>query len=355
MTRQILESGFHNFVLGRFRHSQLAIGLAAAAMMWFGVAGAADAQASAEPMAPIALPAGFLYPNGVTQAPDGRLFVGSVVSGRIAMIDGDAVGRFDVDDPSVFAGTTLRFDAAAGRLWGASPDFLGTEQPDGTVKRRAHRIFARDTKSGVVDVVLMIPQSGFGNDIAIGADGTLFVTDTRLPRILTLPPGASRFTVLIADPQLSSDGEGTKGIGAAGIALAPDGQTLLVGIYGSGEVFAIERTETAAARSRRIVLQRPLENPDGFAIDRKGDLLLVEGGVASGNGKLTRIVDPLADGKRPVQTLVEGLDIPVNLLIDAADPNLVYVTESGLGHRFTPSRRSGTPPETFYVRRYRLD
>ena len=310
--------------------------------------------AQVEVLDPIALPAGFLYPNGITQAPDGTLFVGSVVSGEIVTVGNEGVARFDAEDPSVFAGTSLRMDANAGRLWGSSPDFLGVEQPDGSIHRRAHRIFARDVDTGAVALVMLVPDAGFANDIAIGADGTLFITDTSIPRILTLPPGANRLSVLVWDGRLSSDGEGVDGIGAAGIAIGPDGQSLLVGLYGAGTVFAIENNGSGNMEVRRLELQRPLENPDGFTIDRNGDLLLVEGSVASGNGRLTRIVDPLSAGTRPIETLVEDLDIPVNLLIDAADPSLVYVTESGLGHRFTDSRRADNPPEVFYVRRYRL-
>ncbi len=339
----------------RGRNTLLSIpALALALGLSLGVVVAADA-AQVEVLDPIALPSGFLYPNGITQAPDGTLFVGSVVSGEIVTVGDQGVARFDAQDPSVFAGTALRMDANARRVWGSSPDFLGVEQPDGSIHRRAHRIFARDVDTGVVDLVMLVPDAGFANDIAIGADGTLFITDTSIPRILTLPPGANRLSVLLWDGRLASDGEGVDGIGAAGIAIAADGQSLLVGLYGAGTVFAIEDTGSGNMEARPIELQRPLENPDGFTIDRNGNLLLVEGSVASGNGRLTRIVDPLSAGPRPVETLVDDLDIPVNLLIDAADPSLVYVTESGLGHRFTDSRRADNPPDVFYVRRYRLN
>ena len=192
----------------------------------------------------------------------------------------------------------------------------------------------------VLDPIALPSGFLYPNGITQVPDGTLFITDTSIPRILTLPPGANRLSVLLWDERLASDGEGVDGIGAAGIAIAADGQSLLVGLYGAGTVFAIEDSGAGNMQARPLELQRPLENPDGFTVDRNGDLLLVEGSVASGNGRLTRIVDPLSAGPRPVETLVEDLDIPVNLLIDAADPSLVYVTESGLGHRFTDSRRA---------------
>ena len=310
--------------------------------------------AQVEMLKPIELPSWFQYPNGIAQTPDGALLIGSVVSGQILKIDSDGKKRFAIDDPSVFAGTTLKYDRGSGRLWGASPDFLGVEQPDGSNKRRAHRIFARDVETGAVDIVMLVPDGGFANDIAVGENGSLFITDTSIPRILTLPPDANRLSVLIADNQLASNGSGINGIGAAGIAVAGDGHTLLVGVLGSGTIFAVESTEAGHSRLRRLELQRPIENPDGFVVASNGDLLLVESGIVSGNGKLTRIVDPLSRGPRPVETLAENLDVPVNLMIDMADPSLIYVTESGLGHRFTESRRSDVPPERFYVRRYRI-
>lgn len=133
--------------------------LTLAVALSLGAAPATEA-AQVEALDPIALPSGFLYPNGITQAPDGTLFVGSVVSGEVVTVGNEGVARFDAEDPSVFAGTSLRMDANARRLWGSSPDFLGVEQPDGSIHRRAHRIFARDVDTGPdkIDVLIAIHE-----------------------------------------------------------------------------------------------------------------------------------------------------------------------------------------------------
>ena len=120
--------------------------------------------AQVEMLKPIELPSWFQYPNGIAQTPDGALLIGSVVSGQILKIDSDGKKRFAIDDPSVFAGTTLKYDRGSGRLWGASPDFHGVEQPDGSNKRRAHRIFGARGRSFAISRSCRMPGGGRGRE-----------------------------------------------------------------------------------------------------------------------------------------------------------------------------------------------
>jgi len=122
----------------------------------------------------IQLPSGFQYPNGITHASDGTLYVGSVTSGQILRIspEGKAETFFPGTD-EIFAATSLRLDQQRGVLWGASPDFLGIGSADGQVTRR-HRIFAVDTRTAKVLQVIPMPDEGFGNDIALDTSGGTF-------------------------------------------------------------------------------------------------------------------------------------------------------------------------------------
>ncbi len=43
-----------------------------------------------------------------------------------------------------------------------------------------------------------------GNDIVLGADGTVYVTETRGGGILRLRPGETAFSTLYRDPQLAA-------------------------------------------------------------------------------------------------------------------------------------------------------
>lgn len=298
----------------------------------------------------VLLPAGFQYPNGIAAASDGSLYVGSVTSGTILKISpAGEISPFFTGSEDVFAGTALRLDEKRGLLWGASPDFLGQRQPDGGMTRRPHRIFALDIATVEVKKVILIPDGGFGNDLAIDDHGGVYVTDSARDRVLYLPPDADAFRVHVENPALGSNGEGLARIGAAGIALSPDGKTLVVGVYGAGRLVRIEGSGDTA-HLRDIPVARPLENPDGFVFLADGSLLLTEGAAASGAGKVLLIPDVLADtpGPRAVSVLADGLDMPVNLTL-SPDGRRAFITESGLGHRFRAGGDPATPPQHFRV------
>ncbi len=314
------------------------------------VAFPAHATPKSDPRQPVILPAGFQYPNGIAAAADGSLYVGSVTSGTILKVSpAGVIETFFAGNDDVFAGTALRLDETRGLLWGASPDFLGRRQPDGSMTRRQHRVFALDLKTAAVAKVILIPDGGFGNDLAIDSQGGVYVTDSARDRVLYLPPGADEFSVHAEGPALGSAGEGLAGIGPAGIALSLDGKTLVVGIYGAGRLVRIEGSGDTA-RLRGIPLARPLENPDGFVVLADGSPLLTEGAAASGAGKVLLIPDVLADtpGPRPVTVLADGLDMPVNLTL-SPDGRRAFITESGLGHRFRAGGNPATPPTRFRV------
>ncbi len=169
----------------------------------------------------IELPADFQYPNGITRASDGTLYVGSVTSGRILVIKPKGKSDFFPGSDEIFASTSLRLDEKRGILWGTSPDFLGVPDSNGKIIRRQPRIFAIDTRTAKVLRVILMPDGGFGNDIALDADGGVYLTDSSRPRIHYLAPGATQLRIWAENPRFSS-----KQIGLAGIARRPDGYHL---------------------------------------------------------------------------------------------------------------------------------
>lgn len=297
----------------------------------------------------IELPEGFQYPNGIAHASDGALFVGSVTSGRILKSrPGSGWKTLFAGSNQIFAGTTLRLDEPRGLLWGASPDFLGRKRAGGSIERRRHRMFALDARSGEVRKVILMPDAGMGNDIAIAPDGGIYVTDSRHPRVLYLPPGGDRFETYVEDKRFAPG----DGIGLAGIALAFDG-TLALGMFDAGRLFLVRRGTNGEPAISEIELPRRLENPDGlrFTPDGQG-LLVTEGAVESGNGKLLRIdVGTPTENFRSIEVLASGLESPVNLTL-AADGR-VWVTESRIRHRLLPGRE-GDVPDKFWITSFDL-
>ena len=295
---------------------------------------------------PIQLPPGFQYPNGIAHAGDGTLYVGSITRGQILRITPEGeVETFFPGTDEIFAATSLRLDQQRGILWGASPDFLGIGSANGQVNRRPHRIFAIDTRTAKVLQVIPMPDKAFGNDIALDTSGGIYVTDSLQPRIYYLAPGATRLEVWAENEQFRSR---SHQIGLGGIARSANG-VLIVSLFSDGKLLSVTPQVQGNPLIEVIPLPRSLENPDGMQFAPDGSLLLTEGAIASGNGRLLRIRNILDTGTpRAIETLVTGLASPVNLTISG---KTIWVTESRIRHRLLPGK-AATAPDSFFVRRF---
>jgi sugar lactone lactonase YvrE len=327
-----------NFIFKTFLHT--------AALVVFTCSSVQSVAAEVRVLTPINLPSDFQYPNGITRASNGTLYVGSIVSGRILRISPKGeLETFFPGSEEVFAATALRLDEQREILWGTSADFLGVPSPNGETIRRPHRIFAIDTRTGIVLRVILMPDSGYGNDIALDQNGGVYVTDSVRPRIYYLAAGADQLQIWAEDEQF-----GSQEIGLAGIARRPDGVTI-VGLYSRGELLKVIPQPQGGVKVEAIPLERKLENPDGLQFAPDGSLLVAEGAVASGNGRLLRI-NALSSGteSKSVETIVEGMESPTNLTVAG---NKVWVTESRIRRRILPGQEQEMP-DGFFIRRFML-
>lgn len=290
-----------------------------------------SAEADATATESIWLPADAVYPNGITTASDGTIYIGQITRGGVLQRSpGGDWSTLHPGSPDIFAGTSLRLDEDRHRLWGASPDFLPPGEP------RTPNIFAIDTRTGqVLQTVPLI--DGFTNDIAVEPTGSVLITDSTNGRVLRLHPGQSRFDTVVDDPRLTHE----SGIGVGGIARA-DGGEIVLGNYSSGRLYVVDHHGL-----QEMSLPRTIENPDGMAFTDDGSLIVLEGAVDSGNGKVLRIRDPLAPGERELLTLTEGLISPVNLSIGS--DRRAYVTESRIRHRVVQGLADQPEPEGFRI------
>ncbi|ACK69534.1 conserved hypothetical protein [Gloeothece citriformis PCC 7424] len=288
---------------------------------------------------PIELPTQFQYPNGITRSSDGTLYVGSIISGQIVRInpDGKAETFFEGNE-DIFAGTSLRLDEKRGILWGASPDFVGGKRP--------HRIFALDTSSGRVLRVILMPDGGFGNDMAIDENGGVYLTDSRHPRIYYLPPGASQLQIYAEDERWRSPD-----IGLAGIARSQE-DVIVVGVFSEGKLFKVTPQPGGQVLVEPIPLSRELENPDGIQFAADGSILLTEAALKSGEGRLIKInlstpnQDPFE-----VKTIAKDLNTPVNLTLDGQQ---IWLSESRFRHRLISGQENNIP-DSFLIHRIILE
>lgn len=281
----------------------------------------------------LALPVGLAYPNGIAAAPEGTLFVGGVTDGAIYRRDPQgAWSVFGDGADERWSVASLRLDPAADILWGTAPDVTATFVGG---PARPHRIFAIDARTGAPLILADVPEGGFANDLALGPDGAVYVSDSRLGRVWHIDRSTQRFTVHAEDPRWR---EGA--LGPAGLAVLPGGD-LVIGLFSRGEIVRVTGSGRAAVIGT-VPLQVSLRHPDGMVAHGLRRILLVEGAA----GRL-RCLD-LTTGA--LTTLAEGLAGPVNLTRSGSD---VLVTESGIADpaNFNPAR---PPVAAFAIRRIPL-
>ncbi|MBD2731784.1 gluconolaconase [Nostoc sp. FACHB-892] len=302
--------------------------------------------AYARELSPIELPSSFQYPNGIARTQDGTLYVGSVTNGRILQIFPN--GRIETLFPGnsdIFAVTSLRLDEAREILWGASPDVLGTPQSNGEIVRRPGRIFALDTRSKKVLQIIIMPDGGFGNDLALDRNGGVYVTDSSRPRIHYLPPGATQFQTWAEDERFHTQLR----FGLSGIVRRPDG-VLFVTMYSDGRLFKVTPRTVENPVIEEITLPRKIDGSDAIQLASDGSLIMLEAGIESGNGRVLQLRPLEAGAKSQFNVLASRMDLPVNLTVAGQE---VWVTESLFRHRLVPGQQKKIP-NRFFVRRFML-
>jgi glucose/arabinose dehydrogenase/mono/diheme cytochrome c family protein len=225
--------------------------------------------------ADIAIPGEKIFPESLTSTSDGRVFIGSISERRIYAVksgsktaepwtaaDGDASrGIF-----GVFA------DEKANTLWACLSGFQRSSSQSA--------LMAFDLKSGTAKSSYSLPTAGaFCNDIAVGADGTIYVSDSNNMEIDRLKSGDNLLHVWAGNGAF-----GPKGGTLDGIAVI--GNRLFVNTLRTNKIFAVQiGADGSAGDSVDIKLDRAIENPDGMR-SYGNNLLLIESG---GIGRLAKL------------------------------------------------------------------
>lgn len=218
----------------------------------------------------VVVPSSSAYPEGLTATADGTLYISSMTNGGVARVEPGAAEAEAWIAPGAFE-TRSTFgvlaDEQAGKLWVCSNDAtpLGVTGPTRTEGAHVKRF---DLKTGAGDFSVRLPSSpSLCNDLVIGPDGALYVTNTLQPEILRLEEGASELEVWVRDETLAG--------GLDGLAFGPDGN-LYVNTFMSGQLFRIDVSDGMPGAITKLELSRPLRFPDGLKSDGSG-FLLVEG------------------------------------------------------------------------------
>jgi sugar lactone lactonase YvrE len=211
----------------------------------------------------ITLPGTRVFPESITSTPDGTLIVGSLGHGNVLRI---APGQTTAEE-WIKPGTNglnsvlgVFADEKNKLLWVCS-NKLGPAGEATSVK-------TFDLKTGAPKNTYPLPGDGtLCNDIAVGADRTAYLTDTRQGSVDMLKPGATSLEIAAKDPLLA---------GADGVAFG-DKTTLYVNSVTAGKLLRLALGPDG--KSKTIVelkLPRPLDRPDGMRAIGKQRLLLAE-------------------------------------------------------------------------------
>ncbi|TPW08415.1 MAG: hypothetical protein FD124_379 [Alphaproteobacteria bacterium] len=158
----------------------------------------------------------------------------------------------------------IAVDIARNDLWAASTGSVHGGDPSASPA-----LLRFNLRNGDLRQTIAAPDGAksFG-DVALGPDGSVYVSDSGTGDVLRLRPGATALEKLVSLGALASP---------QGLAVSPDGRVLVFAGYGSG----LHRIDLATGAHVRIETPTGMElrGVDGVArID--GDLLLVQNGVA---------------------------------------------------------------------------
>jgi sugar lactone lactonase YvrE len=292
------------------------------------------AQAMADDLKPIEIPGDQAYPESMSAASDGTLYISSLASGGVARVKPGALKAETWIKPGAFDTRStfgVLVDEPSKTLWVCSNDFSSLGVPGPSSVPGGH-LKGFDLATGEGKLSAAFPgKATVCNDMVVAADGTLYVTNTAAPQILRLKPGAKELEVWVENDLLAPK----NGAGLDGIALGSDGN-LYVNTYGGGEFFRIDVKDGAPGAVTKLATSRPLKFPDALRQLTGNTFLMVEGGDT-----LDRVT---VDGdKVTIETLKDGLNGPTSL---AKVGRTVWVGEGQLGHLFSP-KENGPPKLPF--------
>lgn len=188
----------------------------------------------------IVIKASKLYPEGIAYSPRKSAFlVSSMRSGKIGWVDMHGTYKELVDDPLLISTLGMQIDLKRNVLYAAvaDPDVSDKSTPQSSFKTA--RLAAFDLKTGkkkwIVDLTALTDKSEkhLANDVALGPDGSIYVTDTFSPYIYKVTPAGKTSVFAHNDALWRKDG-----FGINGIVYHPDGY-LIINMTNTGEMYRI--------------------------------------------------------------------------------------------------------------------
>lgn len=251
-------------------------------------------------------------PESMTVAPGGMLIAGSASSPYIYKVEpGSTTAERFVDASGEGPGTFFfgqLADPATRTLWSCQLTPVPGSQP--VERHTALRSF--DLSTGMPKIRWNLPgDNSTCNDMAIGPDKALYITDTANGRIYRLAPGASTPALFLENLTL------LKGID--GITFL--GKTLYVNNVATNKLYRVPISGGKAGDPVEIVLDQPVNGPDGMRA-AKGRIFVAENHA----GRISVIA--IKNDKGTVTLVKDGLKTPTG--VQPAGKTL-WIAERGAG------------------------
>jgi sugar lactone lactonase YvrE len=268
---------------------------------------------AAQSITEIVLPGTRVFPESITSLADGTLIVASLGHGNVMRIPYGSTMAEEWIKPGTGGLNQLLgvyADEKDKTLWVCSNNLEN--------KGEATAAMAFDLKTGALKGTYPLPGDGtLCNDIAVGADGTTYVTDTRQGSVLMLKRGGKSLEVAAKDPLLA---------GADGLAFG-EKTILYVNSVTAGKLVRLDLGPDGKAKSvTELKLSRPLDRPDGMRAIGKNRLLLAEN-----SGKMSIVT---FQGQEPqtatITTIKEGLESTPAV---TATRGMAWIVEGKLNYR----------------------
>ncbi len=304
---------------------RIALVAAGAAAM---AAQALPVQAKGKPKPDVRVDDVAVYPESLSSAPDGTIYIGSMKGVIFKAPPGAAWAEpwiRKTADNGILAILGVLADAPHHTLWicssptnFAKPAIVGTSA-----------LMAFDLKTGKQKGAYPLPAPAAAcNDITIAKNGTAYATDTPNGRIFVLKPGAQALELYAQDARLK---------GIDGIVFGGDG-TLYLNIVTKSQLMRVDRgPDGAMSGLTELQLSQPVAGPDGFRLISGNRFLLAEGNA----GRIDEVV--ITGDKAAIAVLKEGLISPPGVTMVG---RTAYGLEGKVTYLLDPKLK-GQSPEPF--------
>ena len=214
-----------------------------------------------------------LFPEGIEYDTAKQVFlVTSLTKGRVSTVD--AAGKIEtfIDDKDLVSAVGIRANPAKNQLYVCSSDPGVSEKTNPATQKKLAGLAVYDLKTGAKIKYLNLGAlakggSHFCNDIALAADGNIFVTDSFSPIVYKIAPDLTP-AIHASDKRFAADGFGLNGI----VALS-DG-SIIVANSGAGKLYKVDGKD--GKKITEVKSAKTYQNADGLVLVDASTLAIIQ-------------------------------------------------------------------------------